>query len=114
MEGGEFARAYSSSDDPLNIPPYLILPKSKDNKDTTEKKILLETRTVDSLLKLVESLKKKISICEGGNSLFRDMDLNLDKTESPKFSWVQPKMDLLKPDIGKNLALFGKPFISKK
>ena len=63
----------------------------------------------DSLLKMVENLEKKIEICKRGNNIPSDI-----KPKYPNFSWVQPKLDIIKPDIAKNLALFGKPFAGKK
>ena len=63
----------------------------------------------DSLLKMIETLEKKIEICERGDNFPSDI-----KPKYPKFSWVQPKLDIIKPDIAKNLALFGKPFAGKK
>ena len=63
----------------------------------------------DSLLKRVENLEKKIEICEKGNNI-----PSYIKPKYPKLSWVQPRLDIIKPDIAKNLALFGKPFTGKK
>ena len=88
------------------------MPTSKDNygsTNTTEKVIQnIETRAIETLLKMVENLEKKIDICERGKGFRSELD-----HQNPQFFWVQPKLDIIKPDIAKNLALFGKPFGGK-
>ena len=104
-------RAYSSSYVGPSIIPQIPLPKSKEIEGTksTTKIEKNEMSAWDSLLKMVENLEKKIEICERGNNIPSDI-----KPKYPNFSWVQPKLDIIKPDIAKNLALFGKPFAGKK
>ena len=65
-------------------------------------------RSIETLLKMVENLEKKIDICEREKGFRSDL-----KHQNPKFFWVQPKLGIIKPDIAKNLALFGKPFGGK-
>ena len=91
------------------------MPRSKDNngstKSTTEKDtqiIANEMRAIETLLEMIEDLKKKVEICERGEGFSSNLD-----HQNPKFMWVQPKLDIIKPDIAKNLALFGKPFGGK-
>ena len=111
IEDPDFLRSYNSFVG-AKIPQN-ILPISKDNNgstvSTTEKVIQnIEMRAIETLLKMVESLEKKIDICEREKGSSSDLEHT-----NPKFFWVQPKLGIIKPDIAKNLALFGKPFSGK-
>ena len=57
-------------------------------------------QTVSTLMKMFETLKQKNSDCKKDK---------VPKVQSPpKFTWVESQK--LKPNIARNLALFGKPF----
>ena len=108
IDNPDFTRTYSSFVDPSIIPPFL-LPKSKEKNETTETTTKNETRNdemLDFLLEKVANLETKIAICERGNGLPSDLS-----PKNPKFSWVHSETPIIKPDIAKNLALFGKPFL---
>ena len=71
----------------------------------------LENVNLEKLIKIIEELKRRTSEC-----------LNVEKKESnvekkanesvtdkpPQFTWL--KVQTLKPEIGRNLALLGKPY----
>ena len=57
-------------------------------------------QTVSTLMKMFETLKQKNSDCK--------KDKVPKVQSSPKFTWVESQK--LKPNIARNLALFGKPF----
>ena len=108
IDNPDFTRSYSSYVDPSIIPPFLLA-KLKEQNGTTEITTKNETRKeemLDFLLKKVANLETKIAICERGNDLPSHLS-----PKNPKFSWVHSEIPIIKPDIAKNLALFGKPFV---
>ena len=63
-------------------------------------------QTVATLMKMFENLKQKSAECEKNKVLKAQSSL-----KSPQFTWVESQK--LKPNIARNLALFGKPFDMK-
>ena len=60
-------------------------------------------QTVATLMKMFENLKQKSPECEN-NKVLKARSSPM----SPQFTWVESQK--LKPNIARNLALFGKPF----
>ena len=60
-------------------------------------------QTVATLMKMFENLKQKSPECEKNKVLKAQ-----SSPKSPQFTWVESQK--LKPNIARNLALFGKPF----
>ena len=104
----DFTRTYSSFVDPSITPPFLLpnLEEKNGNTKTTTKKETQKDEMLDFLLKKVANLEKKIAICDRGNGLPSDLN-----PTNPKLSWVKSELPIITPDIAKNLALFGKPFV---
>ena len=63
-------------------------------------------QTVATLMKMFENLKQKSAECEKNKILKAQ-----SSPKSPQFTWVESQK--LKPNIARNLALFGKPFDMK-
>ena len=74
-------------------------------EEDQKKKITGLDHTVETLMKMFEKLKQKSTECE-------KKKVQKPKVQSsPKFTWVESQK--LKPNIARNLALFGKPFHMK-